>query len=123
MIKIFKHLKVKEWILFAISFIFIVAQVWLDLKLPDYMSEITRLVQTPGSEMNEIWVAGGYMLLCALASLGTSFIAAAISAKIAANFSARLRSGLFDKVQSFSMEEINNFSTASLITRSTNDIN
>lgn len=112
-----------EWVLFAISLIFIVSQVWLDLKLPDYMSEITQLVQTPGSEMRDILVAGGYMLLCALLSLGASFIVAAIAARIAANFSARLRLKLFDKVQSFSMEEINNFSTASLVTRSTNDVN
>lgn len=123
MIKIFKNLKAKEWVLFAISLVFIISQVWLDLKLPDYMSEITQLVQTPGSEMHEILVAGGYMLLCALGSLVASFVTAAIAAKIAANFSARLRSRLFNKVQSFSMEEINNFSTASLVTRSTNDVN
>lgn len=123
MIKIFKNLKAKEWVLFSISLVFIVSQVWLDLKLPDYMSEITQLVQTPGSEMHDILVAGGYMLLCAIGSLATSFVTAAIAAKIAANFSARLRSGLFNKVQSFSMEEINNFSTASLVTRTTNDVN
>lgn len=123
MLKIFKNLRSTEWVLFAISLIFIVSQVWLDLKLPDYMSEITQLVQTPGSEMRDILVAGGYMLLCALLSLGASFIVAAIAARIAANFSARLRLKLFDKVQSFSMEEINNFSTASLVTRSTNDVN
>ncbi|WP_455504905.1 ABC transporter ATP-binding protein, partial [Clostridium sp.] len=98
-------------------------QVWLDLKLPDYMSEITQLVQTPGSEMSEILTSGGWMLLCALGSLVASIIVAALAAKIAANLSARLRFKMFDKVQSFSMEEINNYSTASLITRSTNDIN
>lgn len=122
MLKIFKNFKGKEWILFAISIIFIVSQVWLDLKLPDYMSEITKLVQTPGSEMSEILTSGGWMLLCALGSLVASIIVAALAAKIAANLSARLRFKMFDKVQSFSMEEINNFSTASLITRSTNDI-
>lgn len=123
MIQLFKKLKAIEWALFGVSFIFIIAQVWLDLKLPDYMSEITQLVQTPGSEMKEILVAGGWMLLCAFGSLATSMIAAAISAKIASNLSARLRLNLFDKVQSFSMEEINNFSTPSLVTRSTNDVN
>ena len=87
------------------------------------MSEITQLVQTPGSEMSEILTSGGSMLLCALGSLVASIIVAALAAKIAANLSARLRFRMFDKVQSFSMEEINNFSTASLITRSTNDIN
>ncbi|RCX23734.1 ATP-binding cassette subfamily B protein [Fontibacillus phaseoli] len=122
MLTILKYLKSKEWTLIGISVLFIVAQVWLDLELPGYMSDITRLVQTPGSEMSEIIAAGVWMLLCALGSLATSIIAAGIAAKIAANFSSRLRSKLFDKVQSFSMEEINNFSTASLITRSTNDI-
>lgn len=122
MLKLLKNLEPKEWFLFGISLMFIVAQVWLDLELPDYMSDITRLIQTPGSEMNEILVAGGWMLLCALGSLATSVVVAGIAARIAADLSARLRSKLFDKVQSFSMEEISNFSTASLITRSTNDI-
>lgn len=122
MLKIFKNFKKKEWLLFSISIIFIASQVWLDLKLPDYMSEITKLVQTPGSEMKEILTAGGWMLLCALGSLVSSITVAGLASKIASNFSARVRFRLFDKVQSFSMEEINNFSTASLITRSTNDI-
>ncbi|WP_339288087.1 ABC transporter ATP-binding protein [Paenibacillus sp. FSL E2-0201] len=122
MLKLLKNLEPKEWFLFGISLMFIIAQVWLDLELPDYMSDITRLIQTPGSEMNEILVAGGWMLLCALGSLATSVVVAGIAARIAADLSARLRSNLFDKVQSFSMEEISNFSTASLITRSTNDI-
>lgn len=122
MLKLLKNLEPKEWFLFGISLMFIIAQVWLDLELPDYMSDITRLIQTPGSEMNEILVAGGWMLLCALGSLATSVVVAGIAARIAADLSARLRSKLFDKVQSFSMEEISNFSTASLITRSTNDI-
>ena len=122
MLRIFKNFKGKEWILLSISVMFIVSQVWLDLRLPDYMSDITRLVQTPGSEMSEILTSGGWMLLCALGSLVASVIVAALAAKIASNFSARLRSRLYDKVQAFSMEEINNFSTASLITRSTNDV-
>jgi ABC-type multidrug transport system, ATPase and permease components len=122
MIKIFKYLKKMEWTLAGISLVFIVVQVWLDLKLPDYMSNITQLVITQGSRMSEILTAGGWMLLCAFGSLLSSIIVAAFAARIAANFSARLRSLLFEKVESFSMEEINNFSTASLITRSTNDI-
>lgn len=122
MLKIFKNFKMKEWILFSISIIFVVSQVWLDLKLPDYMSEITQLVQTPGSEMSEIITAGGWMLLCALGSLVASIIVAALAANIASELSANLRFKMFDKVQSFSMEEINSFSSASLITRSTNDI-
>ena len=122
MLKIFKNFKGKEWLLLSISVVFIVLQVWLDLRLPDYMSDITRLVQTQGSEMSEILTTGGWMLLCALGSLIASVIVAALAATIASNFSATLRSKLYDKVQDFSMEEINNFSTASLITRSTNDV-
>ena len=122
MIKILRHLTIKEWILAGISLVFIVIQVWLDLKLPDYMSTITRLVQTEGSQMNEILTAGIWMLLCALGSVAMSVLVAALAARIATNFSAKLRSLLFDKVESFSMKEINGFSTASLITRSTNDI-
>ncbi|MEK3683651.1 ABC transporter ATP-binding protein [Paenibacillus sp. FSL R10-2736] len=122
MLKLLKNLEPKEWFLFGISLMFIIAQVWLDLELPGYMSDITRLIQTPGSEMSEIITAGAWMLLCALGSLATSIVVAGIAARIAADLSARLRANLFDKVQSFSMEEISNFSTASLITRSTNDI-
>ena len=122
MLKLLKNLEPKEWFLFGVSLMFIIAQVWLDLELPDYMSDITRLIQTDGSKMSEIIAAGGWMLLCALGSLATSVVVAGIAARIAADLSARLRSNLFDKVQSFSMEEISNFSTASLITRSTNDI-
>ena len=122
MMKLLKRLKWQEWLQVGISLIFIVAQVWLDLKLPDYMSEITRLTQTPGSAMRDIWKSGGYMLLCALGSLVSAVIVGFFAARIAASFSKRLRSLLFEKVDSFSMEEINRFSTASLITRSTNDV-
>lgn len=122
MFKIFKNFKAKEWLIFCISFCFVILQVWLDLKLPDYMSEITMLVQTPGSEMSEIIKAGSWMILCALGSLVASVIVAGLAAKISSELSGRLRGQLFDKVQSFSMKEINNFSTDSLITRSTNDI-
>ncbi|GHU71884.1 multidrug ABC transporter ATP-binding protein [Clostridia bacterium] len=122
MLKILKHLKPKELWQMLLSLVFIVAQVWLDLKLPDYMSEITRLTQTAGSEMSEIWKAGGFMLLCALGSLATAFIVGFFAARIAASFSQRVRGLIFHKVDSFSMEEINRFSTSSLITRSTNDV-
>lgn len=104
------------------SLVFIVLQVWLDLTMPEYMAEITRLVQMPGSEMSEILLAGGKMLLCALGSLAASVVTAVCAAKIAAGFGGTLRRKLFSKVGSFSMEEIGHFSTASLITRSTNDI-
>ncbi len=122
MIKLLKRLKKAEWLQVFASLIFIVAQVWLDLKLPDYMSEITRLTQIPGSEMTDIWVAGAKMLVCALGSLVSAVAVGFFAARIAASFSQRLRSLLFSKVDSFSMEEINRFSTDSLITRSTNDI-
>ncbi|MDR2700412.1 MAG: ABC transporter ATP-binding protein/permease [Nitrososphaerota archaeon] len=122
MLKILKYLKKTEWFLIGISLIFIITQVWLDLKLPDYMAKITLLVQTPGSALSEIWLTGGYMIICAICSLAAAIIVGYFAARIGASFSQRLRSLLFNKVESFSMEEINRFSTSSLITRSTNDI-
>ncbi|MBS6580819.1 MAG: ABC transporter ATP-binding protein, partial [Clostridiales bacterium] len=106
----------------AVAFVFIIVQVWLSLTMPDYMSEITKLVQTKGSKMNDILIAGGKMLACALGSLLAAVCTSICASKISSNFSANLRGQVFHKVQSFSMEEIGNFSTASLITRSTNDI-
>ncbi len=122
MFRLMRNFTKKEWILAAVSIVFIVLQVWLELTMPDYMSEITRLVQTEGSKMSEILTSGGMMLLCALGSLLASVATAVCAAKIAVNFSGAVRSKLFSKVQSFSMEEIGRFSTASLITRSTNDV-
>jgi ATP-binding cassette, subfamily B, multidrug efflux pump len=122
MIKIFKRLNLAEWLQVTVSLAFIVLQVWLDLKLPDYMSQITVLTQTPGSDIGEIWTAGGYMLLCALGSMAAATLVGFYAARIAASLSRRLRGLLFNKVDSFSMEEIGHFSTASLITRSTNDV-
>lgn len=122
MLKIFKHLQKKEWMLIFCSLIFIVAQVWLDLKLPEYMEEITILVQTEGSNMSDILLNGVYMILCAIGSLVTAIIVGFFAAKVAAGFSVRIRGKVFEKTLSFSMEEINGFSTPSLITRSTNDI-
>ncbi len=119
---IFKYLRKQEWSMAVVSVLFIVGQVWLDLKLPDYMKEITELVQTPGSEMADIWTAGGKMLLCALGSVLLAVITGYCAAKIAAGYSRRMRYLIFSKVSSFSMEEINMFSTPSLITRSTNDV-
>ena len=122
MLKIFKNLERRDWLLLACALAFIVAQVWLDLTLPDYMSEITTLVQTEGSAMGEILLAGGKMLLCALGSLISSAVVALIIARAATDFGATLRQKLFGKVLSFSMREIGRFSTDSLITRSTNDV-
>ncbi|MGE7926571.1 ABC transporter ATP-binding protein [Lysinibacillus xylanilyticus] len=122
MLKIFKYLKPKEWTLIVVSIVFIVGQVWLDLKLPDYMAKITTLVQTEGSKTSEIWTAGGKMLLCALGSMILAIIVGYFAARVATSLSKELRKGVFNKTLSFSMEEINGFSIASLITRSTNDI-
>jgi len=122
MLKILKYLKLKEWMLILISIVFITSQVYLDLKIPDYMSEITMLVQIPGSTVGQIWHTGSYMLLCAMGSLISSIIVGFFASRVAAALSKRLRSMEFEQVESFSMEEINKFSTASLITRSTNDI-
>lgn len=122
MIKLFKYMKKKDWALIFSSVVFIVAQVYLDLKLPDYMAHITKLVASEGSQMSELLSTGGWMLLCGLGSLVASIIVAFFAARVASNFSKQLRELQFNKVQSFSMAEINRFSTASLITRSTNDI-
>jgi ATP-binding cassette subfamily B multidrug efflux pump len=122
MVKILKHLKPMEWLLILISVGFLALQTYLDLLLPDYMEDITKAVQVPGSTMSDIWKYGGYMLLCTLGSAATSVIVGFFAARIAARFSQRLRSMIFNRVEDFSMEEINSFSTASLITRSTNDI-
>lgn len=122
MLKILKKFTIKEWLLSLMAVLSIVAQIWLDLTMPDYMNEITKLIQTEGSAMSDILIAGGKMLLCALGSLAAAVLTALIASRIASNFSANLRSLLFNKVQSFSMAEIGKFSTASLITRSTNDV-
>ena len=122
MVKLLKKLTWKDFILAAVAFVFIIVQVWLSLTMPDYMSEITKLVQTKGSKMNDILIAGGKMLACALGILLAAVCTSICASKISSNFSANLRGQVFHKVQSFSMEEIGNFSTASLITRSTNDI-
>ncbi len=122
MFKLFKNLTKKDVITILISVVLIVFQVWLDLKLPDYMSEITRLVQTEGSTINDILVQGGYMLACAGGSLIAMIIVGYLTSSVSANFSRTLGKKVFEKVQGFSMEEIKLFSTSSLITRTTNDI-
>lgn len=122
MLRIFKNFRKQEVVLALFSVVFVVAQVWLELKLPDYMREITSLITTQDSAMHDILIAGGKMLLCAFGSLLVTVLVAVCASQIASNFSAIVRGKLFDKVQSFSMEEIGRFSTASLITRSTNDV-
>lgn len=122
MFKLFKNFTKKDCMLVLAALVFIVTQVWLDLKLPDYMSEITILVETEGSEMSEMLEAGAKMLGCALGSLISAVIVAVLAANVGIGFAATVREKLFHKVQDFSMEEIGKFSTASLITRTTNDV-
>ena len=122
MFKLLKNLQKRDWILIVISFILIFAQVWLELKMPDYMSQITKLVQTPGSQMSEILINGGYMVGCAFGSLIAAIITGYFISGISSSFSMNVRKKLFNKVEDLSMQEIKQFSTSSLITRTTNDI-
>ena len=122
MIKLLKNLGRKEWMLALICLVLIVGQVWLELKMPDYMSEITVLVQTEGSEMSEILKNGAYMIACALGSLLSAVIVGYFASNISATFSMNVRKKLFSKVENLAMNEVKGFSTSSLITRTTNDI-
>lgn len=122
MFSILKYLRKREMLFMLGTILVTTLQVFLELKLPDYMNAITTTVITPGSPMSEIWKAGGMMLLCSFGGLVASVVVGFFCAKVATGFSMRLRSKVYDKVTGFSMEEINGFSTASLITRSTNDI-
>ena len=122
MLKLLKDFTKKDYLIIFIAILLIVFQVWLDLKLPDYMSQITVLVQTEGSQMSEILQQGGYMLLCAGGSLASAIIVGYLASLISASFSRTLMKKLFEKVENFGMEEINKFSTSSLITRTTNDV-
>ncbi len=122
MLKLIKNFTKKEWILAIICLVLVVTQVWLELKMPDYMSEITKLVQTEGSQMKDILVNGGYMLACALGSLVAAVITGYITSRISSNFSKTIRKKLFNKVEDLAMQEVKQFSTSSLITRTTNDI-
>ena len=122
MFKLFKNFNKKDICLIVTSIILIVLQVWLDLKMPDYMSKITILVQTEGSKMSEILTNGGYMLACAFGSLVSAIIVGYLAANISASFSMKVRKKLFDKVERLGIHEVKKFSTSSLITRTTNDI-
>lgn len=122
LIRIIRYLNKKQWMQILLSFVFIITQVYLDLKIPDYMSKITMYVESPGHSVSDIIAEGKWMLLCAFGSLISAIIVGYLASKVSASFSKDLRSRIFSKVESFSMKEINEFSTASLITRSTNDI-
>ncbi len=122
MFKLFKNFNKSDVLKMLVCFLLIVFQVWLDLKMPDYMSEITRLIQTEGSEMSEILTQGSFMLLCAFGSLSSAVLVGYLASFLASNFSKKLRKIIFRKVESFGTEEIKKFSTSSLITRTTNDV-
>ena len=122
MIKLLKNFGKKEWILTLIIVILVVIQVWLDLKVPDFMYEITQLVQTEGSQIKDILAYGGYMIMCALTSMVIAIITGYINATVSADFSMKIREKIFKKVEDLAMHEIKSFSTSSLITRTTNDI-
>lgn len=122
MIKLLKRLDLKEILLIIAAILLIVLQVWLDLKLPDYMAEITKLVQASGSTIKDILIPGTYMLICALGSLTSAITVGYLASYVAASFAAKTRKSVFDKVESFGVDQIKKFSTGSLITRTTNDI-
>ena len=122
MLKLFKNFGKKEWLYITISVLLIIVQVWLELKMPDYMSAITKLVKTEGSAISEILKNGGFMLLCALGSLCSAIFVGYFIANLASSFSTKLRKRIFSKVEELSTNEIKAFSTSSLITRTTNDI-
>ena len=122
MLKLLKNITKKEWCYAIICFVLIFIQVWLELKMPDYMQQITVLVQTEGSKMKDILINGGYMLLCAFGSLLSSIFVGYLAANISATFSLKTRKKLFTKVESLPMQEVKKFQTSSLITRTTNDI-
>ena len=122
MLKILKNLKKRDWILAFFCIFFIIGQVWLELKMPDYMSAITRLVQTEGSQMSDIITNGAYMLGCALGSLILAVFAGYLASTVSSDFSMITRKKIFDKVENLSLQEVKQFSTSSLITRTTNDI-
>lgn len=122
MIKLLKKFTKKEWLLSFIALILIVTEVWLELKMPDYMSKITRLVQTEGSKMADVISNGAWMIACAFGSLVAAIIVGYIIANVASSFSMKLRKEVYNKVENLSMNEIKHFKTNSLITRTTNDI-
>ncbi len=117
-----KQLNKKQWLSMILIVLLVIMQVWLELEIPDYMSEITVLIQTEGNMISEILLAGSKMLVCAITSAICAIVVGYIVARVSAGVSKKIISKLFVKVQSFSSSEIKNFSTASLITRSTNDI-
>ena len=122
MFQLIGYLNRRQWGLIVVALTFIVTQIWLDLRLPDFMADITELIETEGSRISDILTKGGYMLLCAFGSMIASIIVGYCAARVAAGFSKTLRDKVYDKTISFSMSEIGHFSVASLINRTTNDV-
>ena len=122
MINLFKYIKKKDWFFIIIAIGFIVVQVWLELKMPDYTKELTKIVQSGTNTMTEVWKNGGMMLLCAAGSMVSAIICSYFISQVASSFSMTLRGELFKRITSFSNVEMNQFSTPSLITRTTNDV-
>ncbi|MBO4351117.1 MAG: ABC transporter ATP-binding protein, partial [Proteobacteria bacterium] len=122
MFQLLGYLNGRQRLLIGVAFIFIITQIWLDLRLPDFMADITELIETEGSEMSDILIKGGFMLLCAFGSMLASIIVGYCAARVAAGLSKTLRDKVYDKTIGFSMSEIGHFSVASLINRTTNDV-
>lgn len=122
MLKILKKFNKKDIIVILCCIAIIIFQVWIELRLPEYMSTITRLIQTTDSNMSDILKQGGHMLLCAFGSMVSAIIIGYLSSGLSASFSLKLREKVFKKVQKLGEAEIKNFKTSSLITRTTNDV-
>lgn len=120
--KILKEIDKKNYKYIFICIILIVLQVWLDLKIPDYTANITRLITQEGTKIKDVLEQGLYMLLCAFGSLGFSFITVYFASLIGTSFARDIRKKIFDKIETFGMGDIKNFTTGSLITRTTNDV-
>ena len=123
MFKLFKSFNKKDLVLIITCISLVALHVWLELRIPDYMSQITQLVQTEGSKMSAIIEQGSFMIICAFASLICNIVVGYFAAKIASKFSAKTRKRIFEKVENMGVAEIKKFSTSSLITRTTNDVN
>ena len=123
MMKLFKNINLKEWLMILICLILVFIQVWLELKMPDFMSQITVLLQGEGSKMKDILTNGGFMLLCAFGSLISAIITSYLLTIISSKFAKRLRRKIFSKTLNISPAEVKKFSISSLITRTTNDVN
>lgn len=122
MLKLLKRMKAREWVMATLCALLVLAQIYFDLTLPDYMSTLTVLIKTPGGEISEIWNTGLSMLGCTLASAALCVICGYLAAKVAAGLSYTVREAVFNKVADFGQQEMLEFSVPSLITRTTNDI-